>query len=589
MIEKPMENKTNSSNLGAVVAVRGSVVDIRFDAHLPPIYSLLRAKEGKVSVEVLAQLDAHTVRGIALTPTEGLARGNSVEDTGGELKAPVGKEILSRMFDVFGNAIDRLPAPAGVQWRNVHRSPPPLTQRSTKSEIFETGIKAIDVLVPLERGGKGGLFGGAGVGKTVLLTEMIHNMIEHQKGVSIFCGIGERCREGEELYRDMKAAGVLPNMVMVFGQMNEPPGSRFRVGHAALTGLVLKSSSPPMVMLASGNCSRISLATCGMLPAVNATMTGKSRRLMNRRASREAFGDHELVAKFADAVIAAVDARSFREPLFASSAYRWDGNNLAGGKDGNKQTPLLQPYPVRSNTLSLEVGVVRASESGVLPSRLCRRNGLGALDFVCLFTLSILHLVEALVFASGHLVNFTRAPTEFLARPPVAKRAGREIVVMKAIPASVIASAFGLALGASHVAADPFSDHTTHGLTKIGRPLVFDVSRFENVGLDSALLNKLALNQGRHERRHTALSDVDIDRNKLGVGSDDIGEKPIEQECRRLFQIWNDGNENVGIINQSAGCRASHWKCSMIIQGAPRPMDECLLGVTRDRKPRRPT
>ena len=230
-----MENKANSSNVGVVVAVRGSVVDVRFDAHLPPIYSLLHANEGKVAIEVLAQLDAHSVRGIALTPTEGLARGNSVEDSGGELKAPVGKEILSRMFDVFGNAIDRLPAPAGVQWRNVHRAPPPLTQRSTKSEIFETGIKAIDVLVPLERGGKGGLFGGAGVGKTVLLTEMIHNMIEHQKGVSIFCGIGERCREGEELYRDMKTAGVLPNMVMVFGQMNEPPGSRFRVGHAALT------------------------------------------------------------------------------------------------------------------------------------------------------------------------------------------------------------------------------------------------------------------------------------------------------------------------------------------------------------------
>ena len=230
-----MSERPTSSNLGVVAAVRGSVVDILFDARLPPIYSLLRAKEGRVAIEVLAQLDAHSVRGIALTPTEGLARGNSVEDTGGELKAPVGKGILSRMFDVFGNAIDRLPAPAGVQWRTVHRSPPPLTQRSTKSEIFETGIKAIDVLVPLERGGKGGLFGGAGVGKTVLLTEMIHNMIEHQKGVSIFCGIGERCREGEELYRDMKAAGVLPNMVMVFGQMNEPPGSRFRVGHAALT------------------------------------------------------------------------------------------------------------------------------------------------------------------------------------------------------------------------------------------------------------------------------------------------------------------------------------------------------------------
>jgi F-type H+-transporting ATPase subunit beta len=225
----------NTTNLGAVTAVRGSVVDIRFDEHLPPIYSLLHASDGAIAIEVLAQLDAHRVRGIALTATQGLVRGSAVEDTGGPLKAPVGKGTLSRMFDVFGNAIDRQPPPTDVQWRTVHRAPPALARRSTKSEIFETGIKVIDVLVPLERGGKAGLFGGAGVGKTVLLTEMIHNMIEHQKGVSIFCGIGERCREGEELYRDMKAAGVLPNMVMVFGQMNEPPGSRFRVGLAALT------------------------------------------------------------------------------------------------------------------------------------------------------------------------------------------------------------------------------------------------------------------------------------------------------------------------------------------------------------------
>ena len=190
---------------------------------------------GQIVIEVLAQLDAHRVRGIALTPTQGLARGMAVEDTGGPLKAPVGKGILSRMFDVFGNAIDREAAPTDVQWRSVHRAPPPLARRSTKSEIFETGIKVIDVLMPLERGGKAGLFGGAGVGKTVLLTEMIHNMVGQHEGVSIFCGIGERCREGEELYRDMKEAGVLPNMVMVFGQMNEPPGARFRVGHAALT------------------------------------------------------------------------------------------------------------------------------------------------------------------------------------------------------------------------------------------------------------------------------------------------------------------------------------------------------------------
>ncbi len=231
-----MKNKTGPANFGTVVSVRGSVVDVRFEMRLPPIYSLLRAgREGRIAIEVLAQLDGDLVRGIALTPTQGLARGMTVEDTGGPLRVPVGRSILSRMFDVFGNTIDRRPPIADVEWRTVHRPPPALARRSTKSEIFETGIKAIDVLMPLERGGKAGLFGGAGVGKTVLLTEMIHNMVGHHEGVSIFCGIGERCREGQELYHDMKEAGVLPDMVMVFGQMNEPPGSRFRVGHAALT------------------------------------------------------------------------------------------------------------------------------------------------------------------------------------------------------------------------------------------------------------------------------------------------------------------------------------------------------------------
>ena len=209
------------ANTGVVVAVRGSVVDVRFDGDLPPIHQMLQAGEDdRIAIEVLAQRDADHVRGIALTPTQGLARGMAVRDTGGPLMVPVGKAIRSRMFDVFGNTIDRDPALTDVERRSVHRAPPPLARRSTKSEIFETGIKVIDVLLPLERGGKAGLFGGAGVGKTVLLTEMIHNMVSHHDGVSLFCGIGERCREGEELHREMKAAGVLDNMVMIFGQMN---------------------------------------------------------------------------------------------------------------------------------------------------------------------------------------------------------------------------------------------------------------------------------------------------------------------------------------------------------------------------------
>jgi len=231
-----MRQMPSTPNQGEVISVRGSVVDMRFDELIPPINTILRTGEkGHIIIEVQSQRDKKFVRGIALTPTQGLARGMVVQDTGSPLKAPVGKNILSRMFNVFGDVIDGGVELSDVEWRSVHHAPPPLNRRSTTSEIFETGIKAIDVLVPLETGGKAGLFGGAGVGKTVLLTEMIHNMIGNQKGVSIFCGIGERSREGEELYREMEKAGVLPHMVMIFAQMNELPGSRFRVGHAALT------------------------------------------------------------------------------------------------------------------------------------------------------------------------------------------------------------------------------------------------------------------------------------------------------------------------------------------------------------------
>lgn len=231
-----LNESPGSLAVGVILAIRGSVVDIRFDRDLPALYTLLRTgKDLQVILEVQFQLNPHSVRAMALTPADGLARGMEVINTGSPLMAPVGREVLSRMFDVFGKPIDHGPALPEMEWRSVHQNPPSLGKRSVKSEVFETGIKLIDVLLPLERGGKAGLFGGAGVGKTVLLTEVIHNMIHHEKGVSIFCGIGERCREGEELYEDMKNAGVLPNMVMVLGQMNELPGSRFRVGHTALT------------------------------------------------------------------------------------------------------------------------------------------------------------------------------------------------------------------------------------------------------------------------------------------------------------------------------------------------------------------
>jgi len=230
------QDESNTNLEGTVVSIRGSVVDVSFPECLPPINTVMRAGEGAgVIIEAAAHLNEQILRGIALTSTSGLCRGDKVLTHGETLKAPVGKELLGRMFNVFGESIDDLGSLENVTFRSIHNRPVELAGRVTSEEVFLTGIKAIDLLVPLEQGGKGGLFGGAGVGKTVVITELIHNMVGKYKGVSIFCGIGERCREGEELHREMGNAGVLNNTVMVFGQMNEPPGARFRVGHSAMT------------------------------------------------------------------------------------------------------------------------------------------------------------------------------------------------------------------------------------------------------------------------------------------------------------------------------------------------------------------
>lgn len=232
-----MTSTATDTSVGHVVSVRGSVVDASFPHRLPGIHEMLHNESGDVRIEVISQPDESTVRGIALTPTRGLSRGDRVIATKSPLTVGVGKPLLGRMLNVFGEPIDfgePLPIEKNRE-RSVHRLPPAMSERSTRSEIFETGIKAIDLLAPLERGGKAGLFGGAGVGKTVLITELIHNVVGSHHGVSLFCGIGERCREAEELHREMQQAGVLDNTVLVFSQMNEPPGARFRVGHTALT------------------------------------------------------------------------------------------------------------------------------------------------------------------------------------------------------------------------------------------------------------------------------------------------------------------------------------------------------------------
>ncbi|MCX8226457.1 MAG: F0F1 ATP synthase subunit beta [Sulfitobacter sp.] len=218
---------------GRIAAIRGGVVDVVFDGKVPHIHDLLYA--GDVALEVASLIGEGMVRAISMAPVRGLGLGMKVRATGGPIMVPVGNAMLGRMLNVFGAPIDGLPAPEATERRTIHQSPPKLSDRVLHSEILETGIKAIDLLSPIERGGKTGLFGGAGVGKTVLITELINNTVQHHKGVSLFCGIGERSREAEELYREMGEAGVRDNTVMLFGQMNEAPGVRFLIGKTALT------------------------------------------------------------------------------------------------------------------------------------------------------------------------------------------------------------------------------------------------------------------------------------------------------------------------------------------------------------------
>ena len=227
----------DEAHIGHITAIDGGIADVRFaEGDLPSISSrLVTLSEPAITIEVAALPSADTARGLVLDPTPGLRVGLAVRDTGAPIRVPVGDDVLGRMFNLFGETIDGGPPLEEARRRPILRAPVPLSERRVEGELFETGIKAVDLLSPIERGGKAGLFGGAGVGKTVLITEMFHNMVAEYQGVSLFCGIGERCREAEELYRDMREAGVLDNTVMVFGQMNESPGVRFRVGHAALT------------------------------------------------------------------------------------------------------------------------------------------------------------------------------------------------------------------------------------------------------------------------------------------------------------------------------------------------------------------
>ncbi len=238
-----MEATTNGNKMGKVVQVMGPVIDVEFkEGGLPPIYTalkltnpLLNDEQWNLIVEVAQQLGGNRVRCIAMDATEGIKRGEDALNTGEGITVPVGKESLGRILNVVGEPIDEMgPVNTAARWP-IHREAPEFVEQSTKLELFETGIKVIDLIAPFLRGGKIGLFGGAGVGKTVLLMELIHNVAKEYGGVSVFGGVGERTREGNDFWIEMKESGVLANTGLIFGQMNEPPGARARVALTALT------------------------------------------------------------------------------------------------------------------------------------------------------------------------------------------------------------------------------------------------------------------------------------------------------------------------------------------------------------------
>lgn len=228
---------------GTIVQVMGPVVDVEFASGvLPPIYNALKMsnpliskEEGNLVLEVAQHLGQNLVRTIAMDSTEGLTRGMSVHDTGDQITVPVGKAALGRILNVIGEPVDEAGPVKAEKRYPIHRAAPPFTQLSTQTEVLETGIKVVDLIAPYAKGGKIGLFGGAGVGKTVLILELINNVATHHGGFSVFGGVGERTREGNDLYHEMKDSGVIDKTALVFGQMNEPPGARARVALSALS------------------------------------------------------------------------------------------------------------------------------------------------------------------------------------------------------------------------------------------------------------------------------------------------------------------------------------------------------------------
>jgi len=360
--------KNSDPPRGRVVAVRGAVLDVRFEGSaLPAIEEALAIawdRPTPLIAEVQAHLDAQTVRAIALQDTGGLARDTIVQATGAPLSVPVGEAVLGRLLDVMGAVRDRgAPLPDDTARWPIHRAAPMLAAQTASRAVFETGIKVLDLLCPLARGGKAAMFGGAGVGKTVLVMELIHAMVQRYQGISVFAGIGERSREGHELLSDMRESGVLARTVLVFGQMNEPPGARWRVGLSALTiAEYFRDALHQDVLLLMDNVFRFVQA--------GSEVSGLLGRLPSRvgyqpTLATEVAALQERIASVAGAAITAIEAvyvpaDDFTDPaVTAISAHLDSALVLSRGMAAEGMYPAIDP--LASSSILLDPTVVGAA------------------------------------------------------------------------------------------------------------------------------------------------------------------------------------------------------------------------------------
>ena len=362
----------DASRAGMVVRVRGSVVDVEFsDGALPSLTEALAVEwDGAypLLLEVEEHLDPHTVRAVAMQNTAGLRRGCAVRKTGGPITVPVGESVLGRLIDAVGEPIDSLGRfGAEVPRWPIHRSAPPFSRQDPAREVFQTGIKVIDLLAPLARGGKAGMFGGAGVGKTVLITELIRTTVEKYSGISVFAGVGERSREGHELLGELRASGVLSRTALVFGQMNEPPGARWRVGMTALTlAECFRDAMGRDVLLLMDNVFRFVQAgaeVSGMLGRLP-TRVGYQPTLATEISDLE-----ERITSVAGAAVTAIQAvyvpaDDFTDPAVVET-FRHLDSSIVLSRDMAAQGLYPAIDPLNSTSLLLDPGVVGEAQYAV--------------------------------------------------------------------------------------------------------------------------------------------------------------------------------------------------------------------------------